>query len=142
MPTYDYKCGSCSKVMEVIHRMSETPEVECPDCKSTMEKQFSPTRVGFIIKGFTPGKAIKWEKDRRAKNADLGMRQLERYGTGPTLQPNVAGMEVDSWRDAQKVAKEAGMSAESYEPHIEKEKSVTKIKDIAWKAAKTEAGKI
>lgn len=142
MPTYDYKCSSCSKVMEVVHRMSEVPEIGCPDCFGMMERQFTPTRVGFIIKGFAPSKSIRWEKDRRAKNADLGMRQLDRYGTGPTLQPNVAGMEVDNWKDAQKVAKEAGMSAESYEHHIDKEQAGAKIKDTAWKAAKTEAGKI
>ena len=77
--------------------------------------------------------------------AELGVKQIERYSNSASLQPNVAGMEVESWSDAQKVAKEAGLRPETYEPIIEKEKKISKISgvdDTKWKAAKAEAGKL
>ena len=41
---------------------------------------------------------------------------------GGSLAPNVDGERVDSWSDAQKLAKSKGKSAESYEPLVQKEK--------------------
>ena len=38
------------------------------------------------------------------------------------MAPNIAGVRTDSWSDAQKMAKEAGMNHESYTPFVEKEK--------------------
>ena len=34
MPLYDYKCEKCDAVFEVSHRMSETPDLECPKCQA------------------------------------------------------------------------------------------------------------
>jgi predicted double-glycine peptidase len=53
----------------------------------------------------------------------------------------VAGVEQESWSDAAKLAKEAGLSADSYQPLIEKEKRTSKISgvdDAVWKKAKEE----
>jgi putative FmdB family regulatory protein len=150
MPLYDYKCPTCGAVTEQTHSIKESPSIPCPECEKTgstvvMERMISLNRNGFIVKGFTEAMSWKVKRDRMKNNAELGMKQIERYGNGTRLQPNVAGMETDSWSDAQKVAKEAGMNADSYEPLIEKEKSVSKISgvdDSKWKAAKAEAGKI
>jgi putative FmdB family regulatory protein len=123
MARYDYKCKICGKVREEIHFMNETPEFRCSTCNGLMEKQFTPNIAGFVLKGGT--EAIHWKEKRMrmAKREILGKKQKERYGTGPKIQPNVAGMEVDTWSDAQRVAKEAGMNAQSYEPYVQKEKS-------------------
>jgi len=105
-----------------------------------MERLISWNGAGFILKGGT--EAIHWKEKRNRikKRAELGVKQIDRYGTegGIKLQPNVGGMPADSWSDAAKVAKEAGMSVDSYKPMIEKEKSTSKsgVDDNKWKAAK------
>lgn len=50
MPTYDYKCTECSEVFEKFHGISESPEVSCPKCSSTAEKQIS-AGAGIHYKG-------------------------------------------------------------------------------------------
>jgi putative FmdB family regulatory protein len=142
MPRYDYKCPACSFIEEYIHSMKEDPEFFCPKCNGQhikMERQISFNHGSFIIKGGSVAKEWKEERYRLKRSADLGVRQIERYGSGPRVKPNVAGIEVDSWSDAAKMAKEAGLSAESYTPMIEKEKRVSKTTNIdesAWKKAK------
>jgi len=142
MPTYEYKCRNCKRTQEVIHSIKKDPEVLCKFCESNipMERLISWNGAGFILKGGT--EAIHWKEKRNRikKRAELGVKQIDRYGTegGIKLQPNVGGMPADSWSDAAKVAKEAGMSADSYKPMIEKEKSTSKsgVDDNKWKAAK------
>jgi len=105
-----------------------------------MERLISYNRGGFILKGGS--EAIHWKekRNRMKKRAEMGVKQIERYGTegGTQLRPNVGGMEVESWSDAAKVAKESGMNSESYTPLVEKEKSVGKlgVDDRKWKVAK------
>ena len=36
MPYYDYVCPKCNKMIEIERRMTETPEVKCPDCNALM----------------------------------------------------------------------------------------------------------
>lgn len=144
MATYDYKCDRCGYLEEQIHSMNERPVFFCPQCKNNgkevkMARLFTLNPSGFIIKGGT--EAINWKEKRyrMKKNEELGMKQIERYGTGPKLKPNIAGVEQESWSDAAKLAKEAGMNAESYQPMIEKEKKTSKISgidDAKWKKAK------
>lgn len=44
IPTYDYGCEECGFVKEVRHMMSESPEIECPECgHNFMAKQMSST---------------------------------------------------------------------------------------------------
>ena len=123
MPTYNYKCSSCKKSEEQIHGIKETPEIKCSVCGAIMTKMFTPNiNGGFIIKGGTSTIHYREKRLREKKNEKLAVKQKQVHGEGPKIQPNVAGMEVDSWRDAQKVAKEAGMNTESYEPWVQKEK--------------------
>lgn len=147
MPTYEYRCNDCQTVVEVTHSIKESPVINCEIClkdgkQVSMERLISRNRGGFIMKQWTEAMSWKTKRDKMKGRADLGVKQIDRYGMGPKIQPNVAGMEVDSWSDAQRVAKEAGLNTASYEPHIEKEQAGAKIKDTAWKAAKAEAGKI
>jgi len=91
------------------------------------------------MKGGTETTAWKEKRHRVKKNADLEVRQMERYGGGSKLQPNVGGVPTESWSDASKLAKECGMNADTYKPLVEKEKKTSKISGIddnRWKAVK------
>lgn len=146
MPTYDYRCPDCGHVEEVVHSIKSDPDIKCSSCnKCLMQRMISSNTTGFIFKdGGTPSMAYKEKRLRQKKNAGLNVRQIERYGSGVRLKPNVAGHEVDSWSDAAKLAKEAGWKEDSYKPLIEKEKHTSKtsnIDDRAWKKAKEDKGK-
>jgi hypothetical protein len=107
-----------------------------------MERMISLNKGGFIFKTWTEAKAYKVKRDKHNENKELGVRQIERWGGGPRLQPNVAGHEVESWSDAQKLAKEAGMRTDTYQPLVEKEKHTSKVSGIddrKYKAAKDDA---
>jgi putative FmdB family regulatory protein len=120
---YDYQCSVCKKVVEQIHTMKEDPQYKCPDCGAEMVKQFSPPQ--FIMKGGTPAIHYREKMNRLKKREKLSQQSVR---TGPKLRPNVAGMEVDSWKDAQKVAKEAGLNHESYNSYVQKEEKEKKGK--------------
>ena len=123
MPTYDYRCVSCDNTKEYFHSITEEPEYKCPECQSLMKKIISRNCTGFTILGGSP--AIHYrEKQQRTKNSEkMKKKQEERWGgKGPKVTPNIAGVKTDSWSDAQKMAKEAGMNHESYTPFVEKEK--------------------
>lgn len=121
MPTYEYRCDQCGIVEEHIHRMSEFPDIKCKDCDIKMTRLISKNIAGFSIRGGSS--SIHWrEKRNRIKNSEyLKKKQKDKYGE-LKVQPNIAGVQVDSWSDAQKMAKEAGMDHESYTPYVEAEK--------------------
>jgi putative FmdB family regulatory protein len=147
MPTYEYRCYDCGQVQEITHSIKSDPEILCDSCESKKpaERLISWNGTGFIFKGGTEAMNWKEKRHKMKTRAELGVKQIERYGTegGSRLQPNVAGMEVDSWSDAAKLAKESGMSADSYKPMIEKEKTVGKssVDDKKWKKAKEDKNK-
>ena len=145
MPTYEYRCPKCGHVQEEIHSIKASPKFICAPCQmgggeaNVMERMISANATGFVIKGGSSSAGWKEKRIRRKKNADMNVRQIDRYGDGPKLQPNVAGMEVSSWSDASKLAREAGMNTDSYKPLIEKEKHLSKssnVDDRKWKKAK------
>jgi putative FmdB family regulatory protein len=138
---YDYGCPECNFKEEQIHGMKEHPVYLCPKCNATMIRLFTINTTGFIIRGGSESTNWKEKRYHLKRRGELGTRQVERYGT-PNLKPNVAGIEQESWSDAAKLAKEAGLSADSYQPMIEKEKRTSKVSgidDAAWKKAKAEA---
>jgi putative FmdB family regulatory protein len=127
MPTYEYQCKKCKSIEEFTHSIKDNSKYKCPKCKKVMVRLISLNRTGFIMKGGTPAINYREKQLRLKRREKLAVKEKARFGSGPQIQPNVAGMETDSWSDAQKVAKEAGMDTESYTPYIEKEKK-NKIK--------------
>jgi len=121
MPTFDYKCAECHYQEEKIHGMKEEPEYKCPKCGFSMVRQFTPNIAGFIFKGGT--ETINWKEKRyRLKRSEqMAVKQEVHRAEMPKVQPNVAGVELDTWSDAQKVAKECGLQSETYTPFVEKE---------------------
>lgn len=125
MPFYDYYCNECDKdySLRVCMTESQIPK-PCPDCGKEHKKLFKPT-TNFILKGDGwAGKNHRIKSQMRRKNEKLDARQNEMKRDAPsvTLAPNVDGERVDSWSDAQKLAKSKGKDTTSYEPMIAKEK--------------------
>ena len=52
MARYDYRCTHCGNVFEVTHGMTEHPEVTCPICGGSCEKQFNAAGIEFKGSGF------------------------------------------------------------------------------------------
>lgn len=50
MPTYDYRCPKCEKIIERFHGMSETPNVICEKCEVIMVRMVGGGS-GVIFKG-------------------------------------------------------------------------------------------
>jgi len=49
MPLYDYKCGKCGHIFEVMQKISEEPLKYCPECKGPIKRLISAS--GIIFKG-------------------------------------------------------------------------------------------
>ena len=49
MPIYEYKCGKCKKLHEIMQKITEKPLTICPSCGGTMKKMISST--SFVLKG-------------------------------------------------------------------------------------------
>lgn len=45
MPRYDYKCRGCEGLLEVVHGMKESPQVECPECAERMDRMMGRPNV-------------------------------------------------------------------------------------------------
>lgn len=140
MPTYEYRCNSCGKVQEEVHSIKASPDISCQRCGTEpMERLISLNVSGFIT-GDTEAKLWKEKRHRKKKNADLDVRQIERYGTGgPRLTPNVDGQQVGSWSEAKKLAKDKGKNTSGYDSYIHNEKTTSKISginDLSYKKAK------
>jgi len=52
MPIYEYKCGRCDNVLEVIQKLSAIPLTECPDCGGSLDKLLSAPNFQFKGSGF------------------------------------------------------------------------------------------
>ncbi|MGC8765616.1 MAG: FmdB family zinc ribbon protein [Brevinematia bacterium] len=50
MPHYDYQCLKCNHVFEVFHKITESPDLECPKCGAQVKRLFGGG-AGIIFKG-------------------------------------------------------------------------------------------
>lgn len=126
MPFYLYHCSSCDHDYQLRVSMEDHDKVQpCTECETPNKKVFQPTR-NFILKGDGwAGKNNRIKNQMRKKNERLDARTAEMKRDQPnvTLAPNVDGERVDSWSEAQKLAKSKGKNTSSYEPLIAKEKA-------------------
>lgn len=49
MPTYVYRCDSCSNQFELVQRMADDPIDTCPTCAGKVHRVIHP--VGVVFKG-------------------------------------------------------------------------------------------
>lgn len=126
MPFYSYHCDQCE--LEYQHKVpmaDSDKELPCPECGGLNPRMWKPT-TNFILKGDGwAGKNSRIANQMREKNKKLDARQNEMKRDAPsvTLAPNVDGERVDSWSDAQKLAKSKGKNTESYNTLVAKEKA-------------------
>ncbi len=50
MPTYEYKCDSCSYEFEQVQSITAKPLTKCPECRSKVRRVIS-SGAGIIFKG-------------------------------------------------------------------------------------------
>ena len=75
MPTYEYRCSSCTRTFEVVQRFSDPPLETCEECGGGLRRVFHP--VGIVLKGSgfyatdnRSGKSLSPAKDGSAKETD------------------------------------------------------------------------
>lgn len=49
MPTYQYRCRTCSSELEVFQKFTDDPLTDCPECGGSLRKVFNA--VGIVFKG-------------------------------------------------------------------------------------------
>jgi len=49
MPTYAYRCASCSHQFDAVQKFSDAPLTTCPECGQEVRRVFQP--VGIVFKG-------------------------------------------------------------------------------------------
>jgi putative FmdB family regulatory protein len=138
MPTYQYSCA-CGVKKDFFHGINEKPALACASCGEALSRDFTPTETLGHVRGSTPAKAWKESRVRKKRNADLGVKQIERYGAGSKLVPNVGGQEVGSWKDAALLAKDQGKDTSKFLEMAEKEKSCNNSRGLdekKWKELK------
>ena len=144
MPLYDYSCTACQTTREVMRGIKDNSEVICTGCGSSMSRVLRADTVMGHVRGSTIGKAYKESKLRRKKNAELGVKQMERHGGATRLVPNVGGEEVGSWREATLLAKDQGKDTSKYSANAEVETHTNNSRGIderAWRKAKEVAAR-
>lgn len=63
MPTYGYRCPSCSTEFDVWQRMSDPAGAECPNCGTAARRLFFPAGIVFKGTGF-------YATDHRSRSSD------------------------------------------------------------------------
>lgn len=127
MPTYEYKCESCSAEFERVLRMAQYNDPQaCPECGTSPAKKQVSLGAGFILAGDGwDGKNHTISRQMAAKNRNLNRKQdtLKRDAPGVTLAPNVDGERVGSWAEAQKLAASKGKDASTFDSFVRKEQA-------------------
>jgi putative regulatory protein, FmdB family len=52
VPTYSYRCRDCGVEFDTQQSFSDAALTECPECKGSLRKLFSPVGVTFQGSGF------------------------------------------------------------------------------------------
>jgi len=123
---YEYECSACDTQYTCNIPMDDYKIPQpCPECGVENAKIFKPT-LNMIFRG--DGWSTKNERIKRqmkSKNRKLDQRQHEMKNdtnVGGRLAPNVDGERVDTWAEAQSLAKSKGKDTSSYEAMVHKEK--------------------
>jgi len=83
MPTYEYKCNSCSNRFEVLQKIIDNPLRKCPKCGNKI-KRLIGSGSGIIFKGsgfyatdYRSESYKKREKEEIGKNTGKGQKKKE-----------------------------------------------------------------
>lgn len=125
MPSYSFKCKSCDINFSIeLSREMSCVKQNCPECMALCGRELSKTN--FMLKGdgwIGKNQVIKDQMKDKNKFLEQKQNEKKRDAPGMTLAPNIGGEKVDSWADAQKIAKEKGLNTASYDALVKKEAS-------------------
>jgi putative FmdB family regulatory protein len=117
MPTYSFKCPACSHPFDRTLSMSARDTAQaCPLCQ-TIATKIIPEEIGTVLRGDAwVGKNVRLREQMARRRASVGMREEAFLREGPQckLVPNVDGEEVDSWKEATKLAASVGKDTTLY----------------------------
>lgn len=104
MPTYGYRCQACGVDFDVVQRMSDPAEANCPACGSAGKRLFFPVGITFKGQGFyktdsrssssdstpTPGEAASTSKSSEDSKSSTASKTSTDTKTGstPTSSPS------------------------------------------------------
>lgn len=119
--TYEFICNGCNVCFEKNLRIAErnSPQT-CPSCASGDTRRAVSVPM-FILNGDDfPSKNERVKKQKAENNKKLQKKQDEKLRDAPyvKLVPNVEGEQVESWSDAQKIAREQGKDASTYDSKV------------------------
>ena len=83
MPIYDYVCGTCGRIMEVVHGFNEAGPAECPECGGPMTKAFAAPVIHFKGSGWA-------KKDRKSTSGPVKPKDAATEAAGSTDAPKPA----------------------------------------------------
>jgi putative FmdB family regulatory protein len=66
MPTYDYRCTACARVVEVMHGINDSGPATCEHCGGAMRKALSPPAIHFKGSGWAKKDAASARKTKSA----------------------------------------------------------------------------
>lgn len=119
MPRYDYKCEECGQIVEAIHGMNETPDLQCVQCESELSRyygnqvlQFKPVNFGFNDKA-----------GARVFNSEKEMKEFER-STGSILLSNEEIKQEQAMHKRFKAQEDKAKLNKYMAPHIERIKNM------------------
>lgn len=113
MPTYEYECQKCRKVMEIFQSISAPKKTKCPECGGRL-KRLLGTGSGVIFKG-----SGFYQTDYRSENYKSG----EKADKSSSSNSAAAATPAASSSEA---SPKSSVSAKSEKPQSGKGKSAGK----------------
>ncbi len=83
MPTYQYRCTSCDRELEVVQKFTDDPLTDCPECDGNLRKVFNAVGVVFKGSGF-------YATDNRTKGKSAAARASEKSDGKPATDSKPA----------------------------------------------------
>ncbi len=77
MPTYQYRCTSCGRDLEVVQKFSDATLTVCPTCQGALRKVFNAVGVVFKGSGFYRTDSRTAAESAGGAKADKGAEKQE-----------------------------------------------------------------
>lgn len=99
----------------------DSPQV-CPECNQPAPKLVTAPHVIFAGDDWaSKNERVRKQQIDKNKKLDIKMNERKHDAPGVRLAPNVNGERVETWSDAQKLAKASGKNTASYDKLVRKE---------------------
>jgi len=86
MPTYQYRCTSCDRDLEVVQKFTDDPLTDCPECDGSLRKVFNAVGVVFKGSGFYATDNRPKGKAGTAKSSEKSSEKSEKSESKPTAE--------------------------------------------------------